>query len=582
VTFRIRWRPLGLTVAAVLVVGGALQLARGMWQGSVNRLQIDLRQPDLLIRSARLSRLPQALAEAPLLRGVLSEDVVHYYEDHPAGLSLAGTLKRLAYDHHLTLADHLLATVLDAPGELALWRDGHGMPSHFVLMLEHNLAAEAALALAKVSLPDKQLSVAGEVGGIGRKTTVYALQVDNRNTWLLASRGGRTVLLSHPGLLLDAPGALSKDAADVVAQALATKAGGVSPFADAFALPAREPAVSQQLVARVDYLGMGYQHFFPGLAALRAELREPAGWQAAVRADGATASAWLSGASRLWPSLPRSSALCAALPLNLAGSSAVLEQAGVADPAAFLKDLAPTGAVCWGAGGLFSPMLALQWQAGTGARHDEALATVMTQALRSPPTQPNDGEAADGDEATPATAKPRAELDTAVQRKALAQPAGGLLWTRAVPHEHGNTRLAGQPVNVVAMARLGDTWLASTDLRTVQQAIDVAAKTQPALSDRPMTGATAVLAIDGGHLAALLDAETWRTLRPQTAPTFHRVARELLPPRLAALRQLGPVQIGLAPLPAPPGSGLQWLPLQVQHQAALAKPAAAPASGAGR
>lgn len=578
-TFPIRWRPLGLAVAAVLVVGGAVQLARSMWHGSVNRLQIDLRQPDVLVRSARLSQLPQDLAQAPLLRGVLNEDFVHYYEDHPAGLSLTGTLKRLAYDHHLTLADRLLATVLDAPGELALWRDGHGLPSHFVLVLEHNLAVEAALALAKVGLPDKQLSVAGEVGGIGRKTTVYALQVDSRTTWLLASRGGRTVLLSHPGLLLDAPGAVASDPAAVLAQALATGAGEASPFAQAFALPPREAAVTQQLAARVDYLGMGYQHFFPGLQALRAELRGPAGWQAAVQADGATAGAWLSGAARLWPGLPRSSALCAAMPLNLARSQALLAQAGVAQADAFLKDLAPTGAMCWGAGGLFAPMLALQWQPGTGARHDAELATLMAQALRSPPAQAAEAGTGDGDDAP--AGKPATPLDTSVQRKALAQPAGGVLWTRAVPHEHGSSRIAGQPVNVVAMARLGDTWLASTDLRTVEQAVAVAAKTQPALSDRAMAGATPVLAIDGGHLAALLDTETWRTLRPTTTPTFYRVARELLPPRLAAVRQLGQVQIGLAPLPAQAATGLQWLPLQVQQQAALAPPAAA-ASGAVR
>ncbi len=566
---RTRWRWIGagvLVAAAVVAAVTAIQLTRGTFDWRGQGLVADLGQPDVLVRSARLSQLPKDLVQAPLLRGVLTEDFVTYYEDHPTRLSLAGTLKRLAYDHPLTLPDRLISTVLDAPGEIALWRDGQGRPAHFALLLEHNLATWAALELAKVGLPDKQLSVAGEVGGLLQRTTVYALRVDGRSTWLIATRGARTVVLSSPGLLLEGakagavditvpPGTslVNSQAGEVLAQALAMGTGGVSPFARAFALDAVRRR-RQQLVARTDFLSFGYQHYFPAVAALKTELDGQGAWTLAVQADGAALGPWRAGAANLWRRLPRSNALCAAVPVDVSRARPLLEAAGVAGVPALLDDLEPTGAMCWGAGGLFAPMLALQLRAGTGAKHDAVFNQVLNQALRQPARTSSDDEA--GSE--PATAEP-------VKAQPLQQ-AAGMQWTRTIAHEFGAVKQGGRRVDVVGVARLGDTLFASTDARNLQQALAVATKTQPALSDRPMPDSAAVLGIDGPQLAKLLETETWRTLRPSVAPTFSRVARELLPPRLAAVSQIGQVQVGL-PLAAVAGSGLQWVDLAVTQAA---------------
>ena len=92
-------------VATVLVAGG-LALAFGLipafHSAPVSTLVApespevvrDLKRPDALIESASLSRLPKAVLEVPLLRDVLTEDFVFYYESNADRLGLTGTLRR--------------------------------------------------------------------------------------------------------------------------------------------------------------------------------------------------------------------------------------------------------------------------------------------------------------------------------------------------------------------------------------------------------------------------------------------------------------------------------------------------------
>lgn len=543
----------GIAAAAVI----ALSLPRGQFDWRGQGLLADLRRPDVLVRSARLSALPKDLVQAPLLRGILTEDFVTYYESHPARLSIAGTAKRLAYDHPLSLSDRLVATVLDAPGEIALWRDGQGRLSHFALVLEHNLATRAALELAKVGLPDKQLSVAGELGSIFNRTPVYALRLDGRTTWLIASRDDRTVVLSHPGLLLeggagkpkdsievDTPrgtSLLNRDAAAALADLLDTPAGGATPFAEAFSLDALG-RLRQQLVARTDFLSFGYQHFFPAVDALNTQLGDDGRWTLAAHAQSRAVEPWRRGATELWRQLPRSNALCASLPVDPSRVAPLFLAAGMGNVLGLLADVEPTAAVCWGAGGLFAPMVALPLRPGTGARHDATFEQLLQTLVRQPPAG---GAAPQVVESHPLSHGDRR------------------LWTRAVVHALGAVEHEGDRADVVGIARIGDMLFASTDQRNLRQVLAVAAKTQSSLSDRPMAQATAVLGIDGPQLARLLETQTWRTLRPEVAPTFSRVARELLPPRLAAVAQLGQVQVGLPAVVEASTAQWRWVDLPV-------------------
>lgn len=72
-----------------------------------NNLQIDLNEPDLFLDSDSLSQLPKDLLTIPFLHDVLSEDFVFYYQNHADRLGIEGSIRRIVYEHDLTLKDKL-------------------------------------------------------------------------------------------------------------------------------------------------------------------------------------------------------------------------------------------------------------------------------------------------------------------------------------------------------------------------------------------------------------------------------------------------------------------------------------------
>jgi uncharacterized protein YfaA (DUF2138 family) len=115
------WGAAAAAVAGVAVWAGA---SWARFDGAINSLGVAMDAPAALIVSDSLSSLPRDLVKAPLLRDLLTEDLVFYYEDQEDRLNLRGALKRLALEQETTLTDKLLDVALDEPAELALWLDG--------------------------------------------------------------------------------------------------------------------------------------------------------------------------------------------------------------------------------------------------------------------------------------------------------------------------------------------------------------------------------------------------------------------------------------------------------------------------
>jgi uncharacterized protein YfaA (DUF2138 family) len=518
-------------LGALVATLGVVALTRAQFGGSVNALNIDLQHPDILVRSARLSDLPKDLAQSPLLRGVLSPEVVHYYEDHPTRLSVLGTLKRLAYDYQLTWADQVLSSSIAAPAELALWRDGKGRPEYFMLVLQKNLLTQVLDPLSKLTLNDEQLSIAGELPTHQGTATVYALKISQRNHWLLVGLKNKLIVLSDPGLLLQGNDKLSREASKVITAALEAGDTQASPLAAELGLGPLQ-SLKQQIVARADYLSMGYQHFFPGLDAVRVDEQRDGSWGVSAKVTPEALTTWKATAKPLWAAMPRGSALCVAMPVDWSLATPLLGAVAKPDTAAVLNALNPVSATCWNsAGGLYAPILAAQFKGTPGAQYDPALKALLADVTRKKAGKGSG--AADG-----AAIAPTSE-------KALSAPAQGKLWRRTIPHELGAIKQAGVKANVVSVARNGSTVLASVDERAINQALNVASKTYPAMGDERGVPGTPVLSIDGAELARLLEAQTWQTLSPQTVPTFYRVAKQLLPARLQALKGMGRVQVSL-------------------------------------
>ncbi len=208
----------------------------------------DLKRPDALIESASLSQLPKAVLEVPLLRDVLTEDFVFYYENNADRLGLTGTLRRIIYEHDLTLKDSLIEELLDQPAQVALWRGADGRLRDFVVVLKRGGLARVLEPLAQVAADDTQLKKVSEIQVKGAATPVYSLRYGAEKTLLFVSRGDQMLVLSNPKMLFPNPDYDNLGEPDAaVAKDLGSALEGEPLFAEDFALPSRAASCSSAL-----------------------------------------------------------------------------------------------------------------------------------------------------------------------------------------------------------------------------------------------------------------------------------------------------------------------------------------------
>lgn len=123
-----------------------------------NNLQIDLNEPDLFLDSDSLSQLPKDLLTIPFLHDVLSEDFVFYYQNHADRLGIEGSIRRIVYEHDLTLKDKLFSSLLDQPAQAALWHDKQGHLSHYMVLIQRSGLSKLLEPLLFAATSDSQLS----------------------------------------------------------------------------------------------------------------------------------------------------------------------------------------------------------------------------------------------------------------------------------------------------------------------------------------------------------------------------------------------------------------------------------------
>ncbi|MES2943659.1 MAG: DUF2138 family protein [Pseudomonadota bacterium] len=546
--FRTAYKSLAVVAAAVVAssIGYAIYL-NGAFTGKLNALDIPLDKPDVYIASAKLSALPADIVQIPGLRELLTQDFVDYYEEHPDRLALAGTLKRLAFQNNFQWQDRLVARLLDAPAQVALWRDGKGRLAYAAAVLEKTASSGLMANLARVGLPDSQFSRVAELNIQGKKAPVYALKISSQSSWAVVVGEDRIAVFTHSGLLLQPSASIASKVANM-AEALLGAPVADSPWHKDFGLAAASTADASRhmLAVKADFLAFGYQRFFSGLKALRFESSaQGAGWKIHAQATPQAWAQWrlaTAGPQSLWRAMPRGAAFCAALPADLASLQAVAGSG--LKSARWLADTQPQAALCWyGNTGLYAPLLAFQFKPSTGAKHDTELPATLAgmTATRSK------------DESGAPLASPE------VQSQKHATLPDTLQWTRLVRNDWGYLDLpdseGGGRGHRVALARRGDTLLASVDHRLVEQALAVAGKSAPSVDDDiKRNGAGAPLAASASMpaLGALLMAEARQLAPAGQAPKFHRVTQERLRPRLLALGKYGEVGLTLpaAPLPA--------------------------------
>lgn len=509
-------------VAVVVLAVGAIVVNHARFEGRINALAVDLRQPAGYVGTPSLLALSRDLVKAPMLRELLTEDFVFYYEAHEDRLGLAGTVKRLAYEHDTSFKDDLIALALDQPSEVALWADERGAARHWALAMSRDALARVVQGVGAWAADDRQLSLVAEVplSAFGwQSVPVYALSLSPRRTLAVASRGNRVVVLSDLGLLFDDERRADPEAAKVLARLLSGDAGDQAVWREHFGLGA--PGTSHTLVAGAPLLALGYQRFLPALRALKVEVA-PGG--ASLRSALRQSAAWPASP---WAALPAQAAACGSLPVDWAAARDVLTKAeGRPDAvAAMAQAFDGPAAVCW------YPNAQLQ--------------TPLLVAHAKGPA-------------------PDAATQEAFMRWWLPK---GLAWSPGdaealIPAPYGPDTQDDGSVYHAALRRAGDWWLFSPDARLVARAEDAIARRYPSVADT-LGGQPAIAVAAPAGVAELLKREALAVLPPDQAG-FRQAAETQLWPRLASFGQLPAVQA----VPAGAADAQGWVALDWRPVAA--------------
>jgi uncharacterized protein YfaA (DUF2138 family) len=502
----------GLAAVVLLVLaGGVLAVRRGgavVLDGAA--ITVDLARPDALVETASLADLPRDLLTVPMFRDVLTEDVVAYYEQSEGRLSLAGTLRRLAYEHELDLGDRVIRTVIDQPAEVALWKSDDGRLGHSLVVVNRTGLARVLEMAAKVALMDAQLKrVEGDLEVDGAAVPVYALAYARHRVLLFAGHGDRLVILSDAAMLTDRGGRVRGAGRAVVAGLLSARAEARDVYRRHFALEPGERRHTLAVGAR--YLSFGYQRFFPGMSALRFDFARD-GWATRVLLDPGT------------------------LPVRWQEAATLAEAIGVEAAATrpVVEALDGPAAVCWyPTSRLYTPLFLVPTRRALTPAEAAVLERLFRVGLGEP--EPHAG-------------------DAHVWRREVASP-DGIHRPRTTP---------GQRYFVATLARHRHALAFSPDDRLIAEALAVAERTYPALADVLPADATVLAVLVPRSLGTLAEAEAFASLPAGQEPVFRNAASAHLVPRLAKLKTY-PAYALVLPADAAPRAdrwlAVEWRPL---------------------
>lgn len=533
----------GLAAATAIAGAVAYHVAhRKDYHYPGNRLMADLARPDAVIRTASLARLPRDLLQVPIARDVLTEDLVFYYEQHEDRLGLNGALKRIAYEHQLGWTDQLLASALDEPAEVALWRDGKGALRHFAIVMRRNALTKVIQELATVALDDGQLKAAGEIATSKGTAKAYALTLNPRRTLLLVAEGDRIAVLSDPGLLFDDGDKMLPEARNAIAEwlqnegALAAKLSlDDMPKADA----KKTGKPKHTLAIGAPALSLGYGVFMPGFKGLRLDYDQA--WSTSVWTDPQGLPAAGLGHAALWRAAPANPSACVTLPVDWKAAQKILNEAS--NKPELPKAEAPiafdgSALACWyGESSLYSPVFIARLADGLAVKDRNAvLESLAGWAIASAPGKDGKVKAEAGKKKGGARA---GKDDIAIWRKVANDGAD-----------------AKRALSTPTLAAYGQYVVFSPDGALAERVLDTLARTHPSVADQmPASNATLML-LTPSRLSAMGQKEMLAALSEPGDAALKAAAQTHLPKRMKALAAYPPYRLELA-ASAKPQAGWQ-------------------------
>ncbi len=501
------------------------------------RLMADLGKPDALIRSSSLSSLPKDLLKVPMARDVFTEDLVFYYENNEDRLSFKGAVKRIAYEHQLAWTDRILASALDEPAEVAMWRDGRGALRHFAIVMRRNLLTKLMQQAGTVAMSDAQLKRAGKLTLAKGEADIFALELNPRRTLLIVSYGDRVAVLSDPGLLYGKENAIAPEARTAVAAWLEND-GALS---RGFALEpaAKATGATHTLVIGAPVLTLGYTAFFPGFKGLRFDFNTSTAnaWSTQIWLDDKAPRTRNIGDVALWRAVPANPAACLLLPVDWKAAQAVVTEADKQPQLPDAKSLAAldgSAVACWYAdSSLYAPVFIGRITKELPDRN-QAIAALATWAMRRPGAV---GEYRKTPAKSPTGKKP-AKDDT-------------LLW-RAQSGEA--LQLKGPP----SVAARGSYVVFSPDGDLVDQVLDTIARVNPSVADQMPTSDATLALLTPRPLSSMTEREAMGALSGPGDASQLAAVRTHLPARMAALATHPAYRLDLAGKNAGGWQRVEW------------------------
>lgn len=523
-----------------------------------NNLQVDLHHPDVLIESASLSQLPSDLLSIPFLRATLTEDFVFYYENNADRLGLIGSLRRITFEHDLTLRDNLLETLLDQPVNIALWHDNFGKLNYFMAVIKRGGLTRLLEPLAKAAAEDTQLSISDfsqlKVGS--EAIPVYQLRYGVNKQLFFASHGDNLLLFSDIAMLYDRQAA-SQDSTQITSALLS----GTNPWPESFGLKPRDGGadkaadsdknmlpLAHRISVSANYLGFGYQRFVPAFAGVRFEMGQQ-GWQSYLalndRQQGEDARFDLTS---VWKSMPMGASFCVALPVSQSVPRYLFQRIDGDQASVFPLDLNGVSGLCWYPDShLYSPLFVSQLAQVPDANTDETLAGIFGKAIGAGEKQPIPVES--------------------------ASQGQGQLWQREASSRYGQypqskakdpESLLGNQFFRVSLARHGQMLMFSLDDKLVNKALQTLDKNYPPLADLLPQRAVVPVYMAPEALSGLFKQEVFASLPKSVEPVFYNAAQTLLLPKLSALAEQQRYALTL-PADIKTNEPWQWLPLKWQE-----------------
>jgi uncharacterized protein YfaA (DUF2138 family) len=509
----------------------------------LSSLNIDLARPDALIESENLAQLPRDLTQAPMLKDVLNEDFVFYYEQHPDRLSILGSLRRIAYEQKLDFAERFVVELLSQPAQVALYRGAGGKLEHALFALKRGALARSLQPLARVAQlgsgasADTQLTQIGMLN-VGAKMApvavpVYRLAYSNDRAILFVAYQDRLLVLSASGMLLGANGRLARPAAAVLENALSSDLGFAQRFAHA------PPTGAHRITVSADTLALGYGALVPDIDALSiasSDLQH-SDWHSDIAVLPTIAAL---DTAPLWQAMPMGASACAAAPISAKALAPVLAgfvRSKLLD-AALVDALQGPIALCWYQNSrLHTPLIVTRIRAAGGGALDAALANSFSAAIGA-------------NEAKLDTHRFPVEAQTSLAEQASGQTGAiQASWQRVVGSSFGRYPAAefAHPEQLeaakffrVSLARYDDMVVFSLDDMLVKRAQQTLQKRFPALAESlPKTGAVPLYLAPSG-LAELLQEEARLSLPQDREEVLRNAMQARLLPVLSQLAKKPP------------------------------------------